>query len=164
MITLVLGGTRSGKSEVAEQLAARLPQPVTFVATALVTDDEMRARVEQHRARRPSTWPTVECDADLPGALRGLDGTLLVDSVGTWVAQLPDLSVDPDHLIAALVERPGSTVVVSEEVGLAVHAPTEAGRRFTDTLGALNLAVAARADDVFLVVAGRCLRLSNADA
>lgn len=164
MITLVLGGTRSGKSEVAERLASTLPQPVTFVATGIATDDDMRDRIESHRARRPPAWRTVDCEGDLVATLRTLDGTVLVDSLGTWVAQQPALAVDVDGLVAVLAERSDATVVVSEEVGLSVHSTTDVGRRFVDTLGTLNLAVASRADDVLLVVAGRSLRLPAPDA
>lgn len=162
MIILVLGGTRSGKSQVAERITTGLPHPVTYIATALVGDDgDMAARVEQHRERRPWSWTTVESGADLPGALRTTKGTVLVDSLGAWVACQPELAIDPDDLIAALVERDGASVIVSEEVGLSVHAPTEEGRRFADAMGELNLAVANRADDVILVVAGRSLRLGR---
>ena len=61
-------------------------------------------------------------------------------------------------------ERSAPTVVVTEEVGLAVHPTTDAGRRFTDALGTLNAAVAAVAGDVLLVVAGRAVRLTPIDA
>ena len=82
-----------------------------------------------------------------------------MDALGTWVAAHRDLAVDVPALVAALQARPGRTVVVSEEVGLAVHAPTEAGRRFADVMGSLNQALAAVADEVLLVVAGRVLAL-----
>ncbi|HEX9505685.1 MAG TPA: bifunctional adenosylcobinamide kinase/adenosylcobinamide-phosphate guanylyltransferase, partial [Acidimicrobiia bacterium] len=69
MIVLVIGGTRSGKSEIAEQLARRLGEPVTVVVPGLVGDDDFSARVAEHRARRPPEWATVECAAQLAGAL-----------------------------------------------------------------------------------------------
>jgi adenosyl cobinamide kinase/adenosyl cobinamide phosphate guanylyltransferase len=161
VLVLVLGGTRSGKSAVAETLASRLGSPVTYVATARVdADDDMAARIAIHRARRPADWVTVEAGGDLIGALRSYpDGTMLVDALGPWVAAHPDLAVDVDALVAALQRRTGPTVVVSEEVGLSVHAPTELGRRFADVMGILNQAVAAVATDVRLVVAGRTLPL-----
>ena len=84
---------------------------------------------------------------------------MLIDALGTWVAAHPDLAVDVDALVAALLSRTGPTVVVSEEVGLAVHPTTESGRRFVDVMGTLNQAVAAVAADVRLVVAGRSLPL-----
>jgi adenosyl cobinamide kinase/adenosyl cobinamide phosphate guanylyltransferase len=163
VIALVLGGTRSGKSEVGERIAAGLGGPVTFLATATVTDPDMAARVEVHRARRPPSWNTVECGDDLPDVVAKVDGTVLVDSLGTWVAQAQEMRVDGERLVTALTERRDSSVVVSEEVGLSVHAPTEAGRRFADALGALNTMVAGVADRVLLVVAGRALPLPAVD-
>jgi adenosyl cobinamide kinase/adenosyl cobinamide phosphate guanylyltransferase len=163
LITLVLGGTRSGKSEVAEGLAARSGLPVTYVATGRADDAGMVARIAAHRARRPAAWTTVEAGEDLPDVLRDLAGPVLVDSLGTWVAGHDDLDPDPAPLCTALREREGDTVVVSEEVGLGVHAPSEAGRRFTDVLGTLNRAVADVADRVLLVVAGRVLPLERAE-
>ena len=164
-VTLVIGGTRSGKSTVAERLAAELASrgggTVTYVATASVTDEEMARRVAAHQARRPTTWRTVELasSAELPAVLAHLDGSVLVDSLGTWVASAPDLDVDAQALVHALKVRSGSTVLVSEEVGLAVHPATAVGRAFVDALGHLNQTVAAVAERVLLVVAGRALEL-----
>jgi adenosyl cobinamide kinase/adenosyl cobinamide phosphate guanylyltransferase len=186
VITLVLGGTRSGKSEVAEGLVPASGTPVTYVATGRVTDEDMAARVAAHRARRPAGWATVELGpgagrdagvdaggedggatggADLPAVLAGLRGHVLVDSLGTWVASDPALAPDTAGLCAALAARArsgGDTVLVSEEVGMGVHPPTEVGRRFADALGTLNRSVAERADRVLLVVAGRLLPLDRA--
>lgn len=160
MVILVLGGARSGKSAVAEAVVAALPPPVTYVATIALGDDpDIARRVAAHRARRPPSWTTVEAGADLPEVVAGLPGTVLVDALGPWVAGDPDLTVDVDGLCAALASRDGTTVVVSEEVGLGVHPSTELGRRFRDALGLVNQAVAAVADDVQLVVAGRVLHL-----
>ena len=163
MIVLVLGGSRSGKSDVGEQIAQRLGGRVTFVATATPTDPDMAARIEAHRARRPDDWRTVECDQDLVDAVSGLDDTVLIDSLGNWVARAPGMRVDAPALATALRSRSGSTVVISEEVGLAVHAPTEAGRRFADALGVVNRAVAAVADRALLVIAGRVVSLAPLD-
>jgi adenosyl cobinamide kinase/adenosyl cobinamide phosphate guanylyltransferase len=161
VITLVLGGARSGKSEIAERLAARLPSPIVYFATAVVDgDDDLGARVAAHQDRRPSEWKTIETGRDLVRALRSAaSGTALVDALGPWVALQADFVVDGDELLGALVDRDGDTIVVSEEVGLGVHPSTEAGRRFRDALGNLNRAVAAIADEVLLVVAGRVLPL-----
>ncbi len=163
MITLVLGGARSGKSEVAEALAGRLPAPVTYVATGSAGDDhDMAARIAAHRLRRPPDWTTVEAGADLEAALDALPGgTVLIDTLGTWVAAHPDLRPDVDRLLAALAARRGDTVIVSDEVGLGVHPSTEVGRRFRDVLGEANTAVADAADEVLLVIAGRVLPLDR---
>jgi adenosyl cobinamide kinase/adenosyl cobinamide phosphate guanylyltransferase len=159
VITLVLGGARSGKSTVAERLAG--PAAVTYVATGSATDADMAARIEAHRARRPPAWSTLEVDDDLAGALRSVAGTALVDGLGTWLARRPDFAVDAGGLCGALRQRDGDTVVVSDEVGLGVHPSSEAGRRFRDALGLLNQAVAEVADEVLLVVAGRVLSLDR---
>jgi adenosyl cobinamide kinase/adenosyl cobinamide phosphate guanylyltransferase len=177
VITLVLGGTRSGKSRVAEDLVAGRRAAtggrVTYVATGRATDDDMAARIAAHQARRPAAWATVETGAgagagtDLPTVLARLTGHVLVDSLGTWVAADADLAPDTPALCAALSARAragaGDTVLVSEEVGLGVHSPTEVGRRFADALGELNRAVADVADRVLLVVAGRVLPLDRAN-
>ncbi|MGH9153193.1 MAG: bifunctional adenosylcobinamide kinase/adenosylcobinamide-phosphate guanylyltransferase [Acidimicrobiales bacterium] len=162
MITLVLGGARSGKSDVAERMAAAAGGAVTYVATGTAVDADMAARIEEHRRRRPAGWTTVESGADLPAALARAEGTVLVDALGTWLAGAADLAVDADALCAALAGRSGDTVVVSDEVGLGVHPSTEAGRRFRDALGTLNRRVADLADRVVLVVAGRVLPLERA--
>jgi adenosylcobinamide kinase / adenosylcobinamide-phosphate guanylyltransferase len=163
VITLVLGGARSGKSAVAEALAGRSGAPVTYVATAAVdpADADHAARVAAHRSRRDPTWATIEATTDLAMVLRATGGTVLVDSLGTWVTAFPDLAPDVAGLCAALRERAGDAVVVSEEVGLGVHPSSELGRRFRDVLGAVNVAVADAADEVLLVVAGRVLPLDR---
>jgi adenosyl cobinamide kinase/adenosyl cobinamide phosphate guanylyltransferase len=167
VIILVLGGTRSGKSELAERVALRAAthgrRPVTYVATGQVADDDtdMAERVAKHRDRRPADWATVEAGVDLPAVLAEIEGPVLLDSLGTWVAGCPDLVPDADGLCAALRARSrgDDTVIVSEEVGMGVHPMTEAGRRFADALGELNRAVADVADEVLLAVAGRALPL-----
>lgn len=157
MITLVLGGARSGKSAVAEGL---LGDDVVYVATAEVLDDDFSARVAAHRLRRPVSWRTIEADADLPSVVRGLPAhPALIDSLGTWVARCEGFAADAGALVDALQARNEPTVVVSEEVGMGVHPETEVGRRWRDAVGELNQAVAAVAGEVLLVVAGRTLRL-----
>ena len=158
-LTLVLGGARSGKSAVAEALAATLPPPVTYVATGRAGDEAMAARIAAHRSRRPSGWATAEAGTNLVAALDAVEGSVLVDSLGTWVAGHDDLAADTDELVAALSRRRHASVVVSDEVGLGVHPSTALGNHFRDVLGEVNAAVATIADHVWLVVAGRVLAL-----
>jgi adenosyl cobinamide kinase/adenosyl cobinamide phosphate guanylyltransferase len=163
VITLVLGGARSGKSALAERLAQELPAPVTYVATAVPdpADQDHLARIAAHVARRDPSWRTVEAGGGLVGALDAIEGSVLVDSLGTWVAAQLDDEPDVAGLCAALRTRGGDAVVVSEEVGLGVHPASEIGRRFRDALGEANVAVAEVADRVLLVVAGRVLPLER---
>jgi adenosyl cobinamide kinase/adenosyl cobinamide phosphate guanylyltransferase len=165
MITLVLGGARSGKSKFAERLAERSAAPVTYVATLSVGDDaDLAARVDAHLRRRPSEWETVECLDDLTTTLALTKGTVLVDSLGPWLAAQPDMSVDVESLCRVLTSRGDDTIIVTDEVGLGVHPETAIGRTFRDALGSLNQAVAEVADSVYLVVAGRALPVPGGHA
>jgi adenosyl cobinamide kinase/adenosyl cobinamide phosphate guanylyltransferase len=163
-ITLILGGARSGKSELAERLAALLPPPVAYLATAVVdpSDRDLAARVAAHRRRRPAAWRTIEAGTSLIDALAEVVDSVLVDALGTWVAGTPGFAADAARLCAVLQARPAPAVLVSDEVGLGVHPYSEAGRQFRDALGSVNRAVADIADRVLLVVAGRVLALDAA--
>src|SRR5262249_57810367 len=154
-----LGGAGAGKSGHGEHLAASLPEPVSFVATASVDgDDDLAARIAAHRARRPASWTTIESGPDLPALLAATAGTVLLDALGPWLAAAPDLAVDAGALCDALMTRAGDTVVASEEVGLGVHPATAAGRRFRGALGGLNQAGAPGARRGALVVGRRAPR------
>lgn len=170
--TLVLGGTRSGKSRYAEDL---LPAdaPVHYLATARrdVNDAEWSSRIETHRARRPARWTTQET-TDLAGPIRSGRRPLLVDDLATWLTGVLDdneaweaRSVPPAvfrqvfELVESVATSRGRIVLVSAEVGLGVVPSTRAGRLFRDELGALNAALAAVCDEVLLLVAGLPLRL-----
>lgn len=175
-VVLVLGGARSGKSAHAERVvaaaAARAGVGVCYVATGPVPrddDPDWQARVDVHRGRRPGTWATLEVGpgGDLGGALRTIDAAAVVDSLGAWLSGFERFAAPVGPLCDVLGARAAAglpTVVVSEEVGLGVHPPTEVGRRFADALGEMNQAVAALARRVVLVVAGRALELDGAGA
>jgi len=168
-ITLVLGGTRSGKSAVAEGLAAAAGRHVVYLATGPDGTDppdvDMVERIDRHRARRPHTWSTVECGARLADALDAAgDAVVLVDSLGTWLAAHHDFRADVPALVDALLRRTAPTVIVSEEIGMSVHPTTALGRAFVDALGSLNQQIAAVSAAVGLVVAGRTLWMPEAEA
>ncbi|HEY0815135.1 MAG TPA: bifunctional adenosylcobinamide kinase/adenosylcobinamide-phosphate guanylyltransferase [Pseudonocardia sp.] len=167
--TLVLGGTRSGKSRYAEDLLPAT-EPVRYVATARrhPDDDEWSARIDAHRARRPDAWITFETSA-IATLVESGGGPLLVDDLATWLTGVLDdaeawerpVDISPrlDELVAAVRRAPGTVVLVSAEVGLGIVPPTRAGRLFRDELGALNAALAQVCDEVVLLVAGLPLRL-----
>ncbi len=128
-ITLVLGGARSGKSELAERLAAELPPPVAFVATAVIDparpDPDLAARIDAHRRRRPAAWDTIEAGAGLVDVLADAPG----QRPGRFARHLggalaPGFAADAAGLCAVLRARPAPTVLVSEEVGSRVSIPT----------------------------------------
>lgn len=175
--TLVLGGTRSGKSAYAEALLAGIAD-VTYVATADTRPDdaEWQERVRLHRERRPSSWLTAE-DADLPALLTDASRPLLIDCVSLWLTGVLDrhgcwdttagsparqaAAEEQQRLVDAWATTSVRTVMVSSEVGWGVVPTSASGRLFRDELGRLNAALAATADEVVLVVAGLPLRLKE---
>jgi adenosyl cobinamide kinase/adenosyl cobinamide phosphate guanylyltransferase len=167
MLTLLIGGARSGKSTLAVQMAERQTAPVTFIATAEPFDDDLRTRIDRHRAERPPHWTTVECPVHLADAVRTAPAEqfLVVDCLTVWLGNLfahdADRAASCDALVAALDERQGSTVVVSNEVGMGIHPETDMGRVYRDELGRLNQRVASVADTTMLLVAGRAVRLQD---
>lgn len=184
--TLLLGGSRSGKSQEAELRLAAEPE-VTYVATGPsgVDDPSWLARVRAHRTRRPAHWRTVETVeiGYLPHLLLASTGVLLVDGLGTWITAVFDQCAawpgqdgnrggtgpgeDPldrvakrcDELVEAWRQTTARVVAVSDEVGMGVVPATASGRLFRDTLGRLNQRLAAESEEVALVVAGRILPL-----
>ncbi|WP_298208792.1 bifunctional adenosylcobinamide kinase/adenosylcobinamide-phosphate guanylyltransferase [Ferrimicrobium sp.] len=166
--TLVLGGTRSGKSAFAESLLADRPA-VHYIATlAGSTDPEFAQRVALHQQRRGTRFSVLELEEprDLVRLLAFDDHPVLLDSIGTWLARMDvcdvqELAVLTQQLVGTLRVRRMPLVIVSEEVGLAVHPLTVAGRCFVDALGSMNQALAREAAHVFLVVAGIPLALDR---
>jgi adenosylcobinamide kinase/adenosylcobinamide-phosphate guanylyltransferase len=161
LLTLVLGGTRSGKSRHAESLiTTSAPPPWIYVATAQALDTEMTERIAHHRARRGAGWQTIESPHDLAGVIAAAspNTALLVDCLTLWLTNRmlaeADIEADSAVLEKALARRRGPTVLVSNEVGSGVVPDNALARRFADLQGRLNQRIAARADRVVLVVAG----------
>jgi len=156
---------RSGKSRLAEALAAAGGTGVGYIATATATagDDEMRARIAAHRARRPADWQSVEEPIFLARALRRqarAEGCLLVDCLSLWVTNLllDDDAGRADAEIEALLEFlpdcPGELILVSTESSLGVVPMGELSRQYCDRIGLLHQQVALQCERVVFTVAG----------
>lgn len=168
-IVLVTGPARSGKSEWAETLAASSGRSVVYVATAQLdpNDAEWQARIERHQQRRPADWKTLSVPIDLATAIQNADREcLLVDSLGTWLANL--LEQDEDtwqqtiaHLLTALHHTSAHVIFVAEETGWGVVPAYPIGRLFRDRLGSLTRKVGTIADTVYLVTGGYALNLTQ---
>lgn len=162
----VIGGARSGKSRYAQVRAEAAGENPVFVATAEPFDDEMRARIAQHRADRDARWRTVEAPRDLPAAIDALNNSgavVLVDCLTLWTSNLlladADIPAATAGLCAAIDRFKGSLILVANEVGLGIVPDNALARRFRDAAGQLNQAVAASAHEVVLLAAGLPLTL-----
>lgn len=163
MVTLVLGGVRSGKSRYALAEAARFAT-VTFIATAARSDAEMRRKIAAHRRERPAEWKTVEetsaLDAVIRREARRAD-VLLIDCLTIYCGGLlsrcrsaSGRRRDLEAVVDAIRTAPASVLVVSNEVGSGVVPAFKSGRLFRDLLGEMNQRIAQVADRVVLLVAG----------
>ncbi|MDF9619738.1 bifunctional adenosylcobinamide kinase/adenosylcobinamide-phosphate guanylyltransferase [Pseudomonas entomophila] len=170
MRNLILGGARSGKSRLAEQLATDSRLPVTYIATSEPRDGEMSERVRLHRERRPTDWGLIEEPLALAAVLRAEAAAgrcLLVDCLTLWLTNLLMLEDDQrlaqerDALLDCLEQLPGTIILVSNETGLGVVPMGELTRRYVDLSGLLHQAVAARCQRVVLTVAGLPLMLKG---
>ena len=171
-LSLVIGGTRSGKSAYAEKLALEHDRCV-YLATAESSDEEMRQRIATHRARRDERaqrWRTVEAPIELAAAIRhecAPQQCLLVDCLTVWLGNLMHYERDIDSareaLLESLADASGSIVLVANEVGLGIVPDNAQARRFRDHAGMLNQAVAAAADRVVFIAAGLPMVLKNTE-
>ncbi len=176
-LILALGGTRSGKSTFGLAAATRLAGDsgrVWFLATAWPGDAELDDRIARHQAARPATWPTIDVGMDLAGSLAQTDPdeVVLIDGFTLWLSTiLGDEAPDIDTLLdgpvaaglAALADRPGPVIVVSDEVGSGI-VPMHAGARaYRDLVGIAHQRLATMADEVYLLVAGLPLTLKGSD-
>jgi histidinol-phosphate/aromatic aminotransferase/cobyric acid decarboxylase-like protein/adenosyl cobinamide kinase/adenosyl cobinamide phosphate guanylyltransferase len=176
-LTLVIGGTRSGKSAHAERLAleAAGAHRVRYVATADASDGSMAERIRRHVERRPATWETVQAGDALAASI-ATDGTTLIDGLGTWIAgALHRGTVDVAAEIERVIETAaggrrlidaaagGDVIVVAEEAGQGLLPGDPISRNWLDALGDAVQRLSAAADRVDYVVAGRVIRLGAGD-
>ncbi|MEM8807807.1 MAG: bifunctional adenosylcobinamide kinase/adenosylcobinamide-phosphate guanylyltransferase [Cyanobacteria bacterium P01_G01_bin.38] len=168
--TLITGPARSGKSEWAEHLAHQSKQAVVYVATSRADPDdaEWQARLDKHRARRPDYWCVLEVPVELVQVLRGAtpDQCLLIDSLGTWLANLIDLDDAvwqqyQDQFIEAVRTAVCDVILVGEETGWGIVPAYPIGRTFRDRLGGLIRQVGAISTSVYLVTGGYALDLKQ---
>ncbi|WP_082127447.1 bifunctional adenosylcobinamide kinase/adenosylcobinamide-phosphate guanylyltransferase [Calothrix sp. 336/3] len=168
-VILVTGSTRSGKSEWAETLALESQKQVVYIATATrnPNDGEWEKRIQQHQQRRPENWIIEEVPIHLSATLNNAQANncLLVDSLGTWVANL--LEEDEESwqgIVSELFETINSVsaeiIFVAEETGWGVVPAYEMGRKFRDRLGSLIRYLGEMCDSVYLVTGGHVLNLS----
>lgn len=170
MKQLVLGGVRSGKSKMAEQLAASTGKPVVYIATAKSYDEEMSERIKLHQDQRPDNWLTVEEEFFLADALlqhSTVAKCVLVDCLTLWLTNLlmrddpAFLEAQIRKLVQTVSELNNDIVFVSNETGLGIVPLGELTRRYCDEAGLLHQKMATHCDRVILSIAGLPLTLKG---
>lgn len=166
-IILLLGGARSGKSHYAQQLAMELGGKALFVATGEALDEEMQARIAEHKKDRPQNWRTLEISTGIGNGIEkgiGDAGVVIIDCLTLLISNL--LHDEPDYpeaekrvtseineLIAVMDRLNASFIIVSNEVGMGIVPDNKLGRIYRDLLGKANQLLASHATEVYLMVA-----------
>ena len=160
-IILITGGSRSGKSSYAEQLALSLSDAPVYLATARIWDEEFRERVRRHQERRGPQWTNLEEEKYL--SRHDLTGRVaVVDCMTLWATNFfIDLDSDVDAALAALkaefdrfTSQDATFLFVTNEIGMGGVSDNAVQRHFTDLQGWMNQYVASHADEVILMVSG----------
>ena len=169
-LILYLGGAKSGKTRLALARTESYPPPRVYLATAEALDDEMVQRIRNHQAERGPDWSTVESplEPDLAIAAIGDACSVMLDCITLWLSNLMGQMEEIDFsYVLSRIDRladlankhGGPVIVVSNEVGGGIVPMNALARKFRDLAGAANQRLAARADEVYLAVAGLALKL-----
>jgi len=167
-LIFITGGARSGKSRYAQELALQYSNHPVYVATARVWDEEFRQRIDRHRQERDERWTSMEEEKQL--SRLPLDGRVaVIDCVTLWITNFfTDWHADIDACLAvcrreidALAMKDATLILISNEIGMGLHADKPAGRQFTDLQGWVNQYIAAKADQAIFMVSGIPLTLKN---
>ena len=168
-LTLLFGGARSGKSSLAVELATKSTKPVFFVATAQALDDDMRDRISKHKAERPG-WSTIEEPLDLCSAIKKCpdQSFVIIDCLTLWISNMlladnteASMRTASTRALGAITERAGSTVAISNEVGLGTVPDNPLARQYRDILGRTNQQWARASATSLFLVAGKAIQLLN---
>ncbi len=171
----ILGGVRSGKSRFAQELAKKLSNKVLFVATGEPLDEEMRARIDEHKKARPKSWRTLEIPTNISRQLEEEIGdaevviidclTLLVSNrIGEELDYLKaekQVMAEINELIAGMDRLQASFIIISNEVGTGLVPEARLGRVYRDILGKANQLVAQRSSKVYFMVAGIPMKMKD---
>ena len=176
-ITLITGGSRSGKSAFAQKLAEKESNSRLFLATCPVTDHEIAERIQRHIAdRQQAGWKTVEEQVEISRQLEAASGydVILVDCLTLWVNNLmyeahqSNMVLDEDlissrvgELIYSARKHPGRVIFVTNEVGLGIVPENNDARLYRDLIGRCNQVVAASSDSVYLVSCGIPIKIKG---
>lgn len=181
---LIIGGARSGKSNYAQQLALKSPQPVLFVATAEPGDEEMRQRIEKHKKERPSTRQTLEVTINISDRIReeiGTVQTVIVDCISLLINNIfnrhlnsrgdlnneslveEEVAAEIDSLVDYINQVEARFIIVNNEVGMGLVPASSMSRLYRDLLGKANQTLAQHSDEVYMMVAGLPIKIKSTE-
>jgi len=163
-LIFIIGGTRSGKSQQAQKLAAAYGQKVGYLATCIPGDEEMAQRVLLHQKNRPSHWETIEAPREVVQVLRqdsaGFEA-IVIDCLTLWIFNLMEIHrseaeilTQVEQLCEVAKEAKAPILLVSDEVGGGIVPDNALARKFRDVTGGANQIVARHAAAVYWMVAG----------
>ena len=178
-ITLITGGSRSGKSTFAEKILEK-EDDVLYIATAVVTDSEMEKRIEKHKLRRNQKWETYEGFTKLDQAIKKSSRKyIMLECIGTMVTNIifeknydfdnitsddiekleKDIIKEVDNIISSVKHSDKHILIVTNEVGYSVVSEYKLSRIFVDILGRVNQFIARVSDEVYMVACGLPIKL-----
>jgi len=160
-IIFITGGARSGKSRYAQELALSLSDAPVYLATARHWDDDFEKRIQRHQSERDQRWTSIEAEKHI-SQMQLTGKVVVVDCVTLWLTNFfTDTKCDIDSSlqqgkeeIDALDTNSTTFIIISNEIGMGMHADTEAGRKFTDLQGWMNQYIAQKANKVIFMVSG----------
>ncbi len=171
-IVFVTGGTRSGKSRFALELAGNFPGPRAYLATAQPLDQEMAERIERHRRSRPGDWHTLEEPLQVAQVVQKEGdrfGLILFDCLTLWISNLmlaeqgeEKILEEADRFLAACREARCSLIIVGNEVGMGIVPDNALSRNFRDLAGLIQQRVAAEADEAYFLICGLPQKIKGA--
>jgi adenosylcobinamide kinase/adenosylcobinamide-phosphate guanylyltransferase len=157
-LVFITGGARSGKSRYAQELALQWSDSPVYVATARHWDDDFEKRIQRHRNERDERWTSIEEEKYI--SRLSLSGkVVVVDCVTLWLTNFFTDNKDTclqecKQEIDALDIVNNLFIIISNELGMGLHAETAVGRQFTDLQGWLNQHIAQKANKAILMVSG----------
>ena len=184
-LTLILGGARSGKSGLAQEMARRVGERVLFVATGAALDEEMKSRIAEHKRQRPQSWQTLEASTHVGqriGEALGNTEVVIIDCITLLVSNVllakhadwdtepgrgdyreaeRDVMAEVEGIVSCYRASKATFIIVSNEVGLGLVPVHMSGRVYRDLLGKANQYLARHADEVYFMVAGLPWRLKG---
>jgi adenosylcobinamide kinase/adenosylcobinamide-phosphate guanylyltransferase len=166
-LVFICGGSRSGKSSKAMEMALASAERPAFIATAEPLDEEMRERIAHHKEERGDRFETLEVPVEVAGTLQELaprHKVVVVDCLTLWLSNVmlregADIAGESARLIEALRAFPGTVIAVSNEVGCGIVPENALARQFRDESGRLNAGIAKASDEVYWMVFGCALRV-----